>query len=79
MTTGTILITLIIVCLLIRFRRALGTWCLSAVGGLAVLGLLRLTAGLTGIAIPFNLFTLLTGTVLGLPGTIGLLLFNLFW
>ena len=79
MTTGTLVLIILAVLLFIRFRKALRTWLLSAAGGVAALGLVNLTAGLTGILLPMNLFTLLVCLVLGLPGTVGMLFLNLFW
>lgn len=79
MSTGIIVLIVLGLLLLIRYRKALKVWLLSAAGGLAALGLVHLTAGLTGILLPLNVFTLLVSVVLGLPGTIGMLFFNLFW
>ncbi len=59
----------------VLFRRALGGWLCSALGGVAALGLCQLTAAL----LPMNLFTVLVSVVLGLPGLIGMLFLNLFW
>lgn len=79
MQIGIILSVILVLALLVRFRRALGAWLGSAAGGLAALGILHLTAGATGILLPFNLFSVLVCTVLGLPGAVGLLASNLFW
>lgn len=79
MTTGAMVLILLGLLLLIRFRKVLKGWFLSAAGGVAAMGLLNLTAGITGILLPFNLFTLLVSVVLGLPGTVGMLFLNLFW
>lgn len=68
-----------VLALCVLFRRALGGWICSALGGVAALGLCQLTAGLTAALLPMNLFTVLVSVVLGLPGLIGMLFLNLFW
>lgn len=79
MPFGPILLAVTVLALLVRYRRVLGIWLSSAAGGIAALGILHLTAGATGILLPFNLFSVLICTVLGLPGAVGLLVCNLFW
>lgn len=79
MTTGAIVLIMLGLILLIRFRKALGSWLFSAAGGVAALGLVSLTAGFTGILMPINVFSLLVCLVLGLPGAVGMLFLNLFW
>lgn len=65
--------------LLYRMRRFLGASILSAVGGLATMGIVNLTGIVTGITLQFNLFSLLVSLVLGAPGVISLLLLQMFW
>lgn len=56
------------------FRRGGGkAFILSALQGLAALFAVNITASITGINIPLNPFSALTVTLLGLPGTAGLL------
>lgn len=74
-----VLLLVVGLALLVRFRHALRGWLLSAAGGVGVLCLLQLTAGFTGIHLPVNLFTVLVCGVLGLPGAVSLLVCNLFW
>lgn len=79
MTTGAIVFIMLGLILLIRFRKTLGNWLLSALGGVAALGLVSLTTGITGILMPINVFSLLVCLVLGLPGAVGMMFLNLFW
>lgn len=60
-------------------RRALRGLLASAATGFAALGIVNLSAALTGVALPFNLFTALCCTVLGAPGVISLMIMKLFW
>ncbi|MEG0754283.1 MAG: pro-sigmaK processing inhibitor BofA family protein [Angelakisella sp.] len=62
-----------------RMRRLLGAAAISAVGGIAAIGLINVTGFLTGITLPFNLFSLLVSVALGAPGVISLLLMQMFW
>ena len=66
-----VLLLVVGLALLVRFRHALRGWLLSAAGGVGVL--------FTGIRLPVNLFTVLVCGVLGLPGAVSLLVCNLFW
>lgn len=65
--------------LLIRLRRALGTAAASAAMGAAALGAVNLTGLVTGVVLPVNLFTALVTLVLGAPGVVSLLVLQLFW
>ena len=65
--------------LLIRMRRAIGTALVSAAMGFTALGAVNLTGLLTGVTLPWNLFTLLVCTVLGAPGVVSMLVLQLFW
>ena len=61
--------------LLVRWRRALRGWLLSAAAGIGVLCLLHTVWAL----LPLNLFTVGVCGILGLPGAISLLVCNLMW
>lgn len=65
--------------LLIRVRRAVGTAAASAAMGAAAMGAVNLTGLVTGVVLPVNLFTALVTLVLGAPGVVGLLVLQLFW
>lgn len=67
------------VLLMLRRRGAARAFLGSAAAGAASLGLVSVTGFLTGVALPFNLFTLLVCLGLGAPGVIGLLVMKLFW
>lgn len=73
------MLLIVTLALVMRFRHLLGAWLFSAAGGVAALGLLHLTSGMTGILLPVNLFSLSVSLVLGLPGTVALLACRLFW
>ncbi|MEG1874234.1 MAG: pro-sigmaK processing inhibitor BofA family protein [Angelakisella sp.] len=79
MLAGIVAAGLLIVVLLYRMRRFLGALTLSAASGLAAMGLVNLTAALTGVFLPFNLFSLAVSLALGVPGVISLLLLRMFW
>ena len=64
--------------LLIRMRRAVGTAVASAAMGFAALGAVNLTGLATG-ALPLNLFTVLVTLMLGMPGVVSMLVLQLFW
>ena len=57
------------------FRRAL----LSVLSGLLSLSAVNLSGMFTGVFIPVSLLSLAVSTVLGVPGTVMMLLLNLFF
>lgn len=65
--------------LLIRARRAVGTAAASAAMGAAAMGAVNLTGLVTGVVLPVNLFTALVTLVLGAPGVVAMLVLQLFW
>ena len=65
--------------LLIRMRRAVGTAVASAAMGFAALGAVNLTGLATGVALPLNLFTVLVTLMLGMPGVVSMLVLQLLW
>lgn len=69
----------LVLMLLIRGRRAIRGAVVSAGGGLAALGLVNLTGLLTGVMLPFNVFSTLVCLLLGVPGVVSLLFLQLFW
>lgn len=69
----------LLLALLIRMRRAVGTALASAAIGIATMGAVNLTGIVTGVVLPWNLFTLLVCVVLGAPGVVSLLILQLFW
>ncbi len=69
----------ILLIILIRARRAVGTAAVSASGGLAALAVVNLTGLITGVTLPLNLFSVLVCLILGAPGIISLLVLQLFW
>jgi pro-sigmaK processing inhibitor BofA len=77
--TGILVIVFIGLVLLIRMRKAVGTALSSAAMGLAAMGAVNLTGLLTGVTLPWNLFTLLVCTILGAPGVVSMLVLQLFW
>lgn len=77
--TGLLAAGFLLLVLLIRVRRAVGTAAASAAMGAAALGAVNLTGLATGVALPVNLFTVLVTLVLGAPGVVGMLVLRLFW
>ena len=79
MLTGLLVAGFLALALLIRMRKAIGTAVVSAAMGFTALGAVNLTGLLTGVTLPWNLFTLLVCTVLGAPGVVSMLVLQLFW
>ena len=77
--TGILVLVFIGLVLLIRMRKAVGTALSSAAMGLAAMGAVNLTGLVTGVVLPWNLFTLLVCIVLGVPGVVSMLVLQLFW
>lgn len=77
--TGILVLVFIGLVLLIRMRKAVGTALSSAAMGLAAMGAVNLTGLVTGVVLPWNLFTLLVSIVLGAPGVVSMLVLQLFW
>ena len=77
--TGLLTAGFLALALMIRMRRALGTAAASAVMGFTAMGAVNLTGLVTGVTLPWNLFTLLVCTVLGAPGVVSMLVLQLFW
>ena len=77
--TGILVLGFMVLVLLIRMRRAVGTAVSSAAMGVAAMGAVNLTGLLTGVMLPWNLFTLLVCTILGAPGVVAMLVLQLFW
>ncbi|MEA5010308.1 MAG: pro-sigmaK processing inhibitor BofA family protein [Angelakisella sp.] len=77
--SGFIVAGLIVLVIVIRMRKTLAAMAVSALGGLCTLGVINLTGILTGVMLPFNVFSLLVSCVLGAPGVISLLLLQLVW
>ena len=79
MVTGLLVVGFLVLALLIRMRRAIGTAAVSAAMGFTAMGAVNLTGLITGVTLPQNLFTLLVCTVLGAPGVVSMLVLQLFW
>lgn len=79
MLTGLLVAGFLVLALVIRARRAIGTAAASAAMGFTALGAVNLTGLITGVTLPWNLFTLLVCTVLGAPGVVSMLVLQLFW
>lgn len=79
MLTGLLVAGFLALALVIRLRRAIGTAAASAAMGLTALGAVNLTGLITGVTLPWNLFTLLVCIVLGAPGVVSMLVLQLFW
>ena len=62
-----------------KTKHPLRTALKSAMGGIAALLLVNLTAKATGCYIAINYLTVATATVLSLPGVIGMLLLNIIF
>ena len=77
--TGILVLVFIGLVLLIRMRKAVGTALSSAAMGLAAMGAVTLTGLVTGVVLPWNLFTLLVCIILGAPGVVSMLVLQLFW
>ncbi|MCI8653140.1 MAG: transcriptional regulator [Angelakisella sp.] len=77
--TGLLTAGFLALALMIRMRRAIGTAAASAVMGFTAMGAVNLTGLVTGVTLPWNLFTLLVCTVLGAPGVVSMLVLQLFW
>ena len=77
--TGLLTAGFLALALIIRMRRAIGTAAASAVMGFTAMGAVNLTGLVTGVTLPWNLFTLLVCTVLGAPGVVSMLVLQLFW
>lgn len=79
MVTGLLVLGFLLLVLLIRIRKAVGTAAASAAMGAAALGAVNLTGLVTGVVLPVNLFTALVTLVLGAPGVVSMLVLQLFW
>lgn len=79
MVTGVLVLAFLLLVVVIRLRRALGTAFTAAAMGLAAMGTVNLTGLVTGVTLPWNLFTLLVCLVLGAPGVVSMLILQLFW
>ena len=79
MVAGGLVLAFLLLALLIRMRRAVGTALASTAIGIATMGAVNLTGIVTGVVLPWNLFTLLVCVVLGAPGVVSLLILQLFW
>lgn len=77
--TGLLVLGFLLLVLLIRIRRALGTAVSSAAMGVGALAAVNLTGLVTGVVLPWNLFTVLVCLVLGAPGVVSMLVLQLFW
>lgn len=77
--TGLLVLGFLLLVLLIRIRKAVGTAAASAAMGAAALGAVNLTGLVTGVVLPVNLFTALVTLVLGAPGVVSMLVLQLFW
>ena len=71
--------TLIFLGLCVKSGKFFKTILLFAASGVGCMVLVALVSPLTGVKIPFNLWTVGTSAVLGIPGVIGLLFMNLFF
>lgn len=58
----------------IKSKKPFKTLLLNAISGIAVLGIIDLSSKLTGVYIPINEYTVLGGSVYGLPAVCGFLL-----
>lgn len=77
--TGLLIAGFLLLVLLIRVRKAIGTAAASAAMGAAAMGVVNLTGLVTGVVLPVNLFTALVTLVLGAPGVVAMLVLRLFW
>ena len=77
--TGLLVLGFLLLVLLIRIRRAVGTAVSSAAMGVGALAAVNLTGLVTGVVLPWNLFTMLVCLVLGAPGVVSMLVLQLFW
>lgn len=77
--TGLLIAGFLLLALLIRVRKAIGTAAASAAMGAAAMGAVNLTGLVTGVVLPVNLFTALVTLVLGAPGVVAMLVLRLFW
>ena len=68
-----------ILLIVIRNSKAARSLALNSVAGFAAMGVVNLTAALTGIGLAVNIWTLLTAALLGLPGITGLMFMRLIW
>ncbi len=57
----------------------LKTMLLSSLSGVMVLTLINILSNLTGVSVPFNLYTFLGSSVFGIPGVVGMLILRLFF
>lgn len=65
--------------LLLRHRVVVRGLLLSAVSGIFSLGCVSLLSAVIPLGVGFNLYTLLTALIYGLPGVLGMVLLQLFW
>ncbi|MDR3551531.1 MAG: pro-sigmaK processing inhibitor BofA family protein [Clostridia bacterium] len=68
-----------ILLIMLRNSHAAKSLALNGVAGFAAMGVVNLTALLTGVGLAVNVWTLLTAALLGLPGVTGLMLLRLVW
>jgi hypothetical protein len=61
----------------VRSGRPLRRLFSSGIQGLCAIGLVNLTAGFTGVSLGFSWLTVGCGALLGIPGTIGLVLMQI--
>lgn len=65
--------------ILLRRPELMRKLCISCCGGVAVLIVVNLTAGLTGVALAVSGKSLAVAAVLGLPGVVSMLVLKLIW
>lgn len=68
-----------VIIVVLKNSRAAQKFALGAIGGLAALAAVDLSAAFTGVGLGINAFTLLCSAVLGLPGVTAMLFLRLMF
>lgn len=74
-----IIIGIIMLIAYIRSGKPISSFLRHCAGGIGTLALVNMFSGISGIALPFNLFSLSSVGLLGVPGTASLLICNLIF
>lgn len=65
--------------IMLRNSKAAKSLALNGVAGFAAMGTVNLLAGVSGVGLAVNVWTLLTAALLGLPGVTGMMFLRLLW
>lgn len=77
--TAIVLMGIFVLILILRSKRLVKAALGSMVSGSLALVLVNLLTGITGVALAYNVWTVGTAVLLGVPGVILMLVLNVMW